>query len=511
MAPVATSTDRVLPQAEVTQAGLPHPGFSFDVAQFAPEKSTWKMPSWARVDGQKSYKEEDLPKTNGLGDHWDFRKPTIKGIDLTKLDDRVVIPRREMAGTDPNSKILFQDVNILDSTGREPFRGDVLVVGEKIRYVGQVPDNEKQGSRVIKGNGRTLMSGLVDAHTHFTWTNAGNLDSLATMGVEEHTLFSARSARTFLDCGYTMCFGAASAKERIDTVLRNAIYDNEIPGPRFLANGMEMAPRDGALVAGITSYADTDEEAIEQVKLHIATGVDNVKLSMSGEEITETIRAEDTVFKDSMVYNAIETAHAAGKRVCGHARSDESIMQCLQYGVDVIYHASFISDATMDALEVQKDRVFVAPAINWLIATLNDAVAFGYTFSKAESVGYKRELEVALKGLQEMRRRGIKVLPGGDYGFAWCPHGTQRDLEHFVNLMGYSPMEAIIAATAWGGELMGQPNELGLVKPGYYADLLLVDGNPLEDISLLSKHGKHLDMVLINGRVHKQLAKDSSA
>jgi imidazolonepropionase-like amidohydrolase len=217
-----------------------------------------------------------------------------------------------------------------------------------------------------------------------------------------------------------------------------------------LANGMEMAPRDGALVAGITNFADTPEEVLEGIKMHVETGVDNIKLSMSGEEITEHLRAEDTVFPDEHVHIAVEAAHAAGKRVCGHARSDESVMQCLQYGVDVIYHASFISDATMDALEQQKDRIYVAraykrerekgrdvvsisficshfsrgifflfsfaAAVNWLIATLNDAVAFGYTPTKAESVGYRRELEIALSGLNEMRRRGIKVLPGGDYG-----------------------------------------------------------------------------------------------
>ncbi|PWN31410.1 uncharacterized protein FA14DRAFT_186374 [Meira miltonrushii] len=497
----------VLTDPNKTRSGLPHPGFySFDVTEYAPKNSTWKVPSWARQDGKKSYGKEDIKTVNGLGDKWDMFHPTIKEIDLTKPDPRIKIPVREMAGTEKDSLILFKDVNIIDSTGREPYLSSVLVHGERIAEIGQVNESLYEGVKVIEGKGRFLMSGLVDAHTHFTWTNAGNLDALATMGVEEHALFSARSARTFLDCGYTMCFGAASAKQRIETVLRNAIYENEIPGPRILANGMEMAPREGALIAGITAFADTDEEILQQIKMHVDTGVDNIKLSMSGEEITETLRAEDTVFPDKHVHVAVEAAHAAGKRVCGHARSDESILQCLQYGVDVIYHASFISDQTMDALEAQKDRVFVAPAINWIVATLNDAVAFGYTPSKAESVGYKRELEVALSGLREMRKRGIKVLPGGDYGFAWCPHGTQRDLEHFVNLMGYSNMEAIIAATAWGGELMGQPNELGKVLPGYYADLLLVNGNPLQDISLLSKQGKHLDVILINGRVHKLLS-----
>lgn len=93
--------------------------------------------------------------------------------------------------------------------------------------------------------------------------------------------------------------------------------------------------------------------------------------------ITETLRAEDTTFPDELVAAGCEAAHNHGMRICSHARSDESIIQCLQYGVDVIYHASFISDGTMKLLENQKDRVYVVPAINWLVGTLYDAEAFG--------------------------------------------------------------------------------------------------------------------------------------
>ena len=159
------------------------------------------------------------------------------------------------------------------------------------------------------------------------------------MGVEEHTLFSMRSARTFLDCGYTSCLGAASAKHRIDSVIRNAIQAGDIPGPRFLANGKEMAPNDGALVPGITEFIETPEEATETVARFAKEGIDQIKLSMSGEEITEHLRAEDKTIPDNIVAAAVETAHAHGIRVCSHARSDESIVQCLQYGVDIIYHA----------------------------------------------------------------------------------------------------------------------------------------------------------------------------
>jgi hypothetical protein len=90
---------------------------------------------------------------------------------------------------------------------------------------------------------------------------------------------------------------------------------------------------------------------------------------------------------------------------------------CVKHGVDIIYHASWIDDEGMDMLEKNRHKHIVAPGINWLIATLYDSAAFGYSFEKAEQVGYKKELDVAIKGLKEMHRRGITVLPGGDYGY----------------------------------------------------------------------------------------------
>ena len=157
----------------------------------------------------------------------------------------------------------------------------------------------------------------------------------------------------------------------------------------------------------------------------------------------------------------------------------------------------------MDMLEKKKTKHIVAPGINWIIATLNDAEAFGYPHSKAEEVGYQRELDAAIAGLREMHRRGIVVLPGGDYGFAWTPHGTYaRDLQHFVDLLDFTPHEAIIAATRGVAAQLMRSHELGRIQPGYYADCILVDGNPLEDIGVLQDHSK-LNVICINGRVHK--------
>jgi imidazolonepropionase-like amidohydrolase len=128
------------------------------------------------------------------------------------------------------------------------------------------------------------MSGLLDAHTHFTW-NGGNLDALGELGVEEHTLLTMRSAQCFLDSGYTMCFGAASAKPRLDVVIRDAINAGNIFGPRYLANGQEIVKENGDLVPGISVYANTPEEMREVIRGHVERGVDQIKLSISGESV----------------------------------------------------------------------------------------------------------------------------------------------------------------------------------------------------------------------------------
>ena len=300
-----------------------------------------------------------------------------------------------------------------------------------------------------------------------------------------------------------MCFGAASAKERLDIVIRDAINAGDIPGPRYYANGKEMARRDGELVAGITAFADGPEEMRSVIDHHIDLGVDQIKLSMSGEEITETRSAEDCYFTDEETKACVEQAHSRGKRLCAHARARDSVKMCVKHGVDVIYHASYIDEEGMDMLEEKRGVHIVAPGINWLVATLHDAEAFGYTHEKAEKVGYKKELAAAICGLREMHRRGIVVLPGGDYGFAWTPHGTYaRDLAHFKNLLGFTAHEAIISATYGVAKLMMRESEMGQVKVGNYADCILVDGNPLEELEVLQDHDK-LNVIVLNGRVHK--------
>ena len=168
---------------------------------------------------------------------------------------------------------LFTNVNILDGNADGPIPGEVRVADGRIQQI--ATENgalSRDGARVIDGGGRTLMSGLCDAHTHFTWNSGGSLDALGGMPVEEHTIVAVQSARIVLDAGYTMCVGAASAKERIDIACRDAINAGMVPGPRYLASGQELATPAGVLVDGISRIVSGTEEMSRAVPRDVRDG-----------------------------------------------------------------------------------------------------------------------------------------------------------------------------------------------------------------------------------------------
>jgi imidazolonepropionase-like amidohydrolase len=176
-------------------------------------------------------------------------------------------------------------------------------------------------------------------------------------------------------------------------------------------------------------------------------------------------------------------------------------MLALRQGVEVIYHANYADERALDALEAARERVFVGPALGLTYNLSQGAGHLGMTVDRARV--FEDELAATVDVMGKLRRRGVRVLPGGDYGFPFTPHGTYaRDLWLFVKVLGFSATETLMAATRLGGELMGRPGELGVVAPGALADLLLVDGDPLADITLLQdRHA--LRMIMKDGALHK--------
>ena len=151
----------------------------------------------------------------------------------------------------------------------------------------------------------------------------------------------------------------------------------------------------------------------------------------------------------------------------------------------------------------QKDRIFVAPTIGMAhITGQGEGKKYGIGYDHPVALFFRIEGERGVANMKELKARGVRVLPGGDYGFAWNPIGTNaRDLEHFVKLLDFTPLEAIRAATRYGGELMEM--DVGLVKEGYLADLILVDGDPAKDVAIL-QDADRLSAIMKDGIFHKE-------
>lgn len=410
------------------------------------------------------------------------------------------------------ARTLFRHAMIWDGTGAAPFPGDVLVEGNRIRTVArQAGELAGDGAVAIDARGMTLMPGLVEGHAHLSFGGAAKNSDLGDIPPEEHTLLTMRNAKTLIDHGFTSAYSAASAKLRLDVVIRNEIAAGRLPGPRLRAAGPELTVTAGLgdenrahmLRDSFAMVVDGPEEIAKAARICIREGVDSIKINISGDDFVPAAKGGMTVMREAEVRAAVEVAHSFGKRVNSHSRSSDSVKRALTCGVDVIYHCDSADTEALDMLEAQKDRIFVGPAIGLIYNTLYEAEAFGITRQVAHDLGMHRVIENSQRAYGEMRKRGIPVVIGGDYGFAWVPQGTNaRDLAHFVNLFGYSPSEALQCATRVGGAIMGLGHELGLVREGYLADLLLVAGDPLKDVTIL-QHEANLAVIMQDGRLHK--------
>jgi imidazolonepropionase-like amidohydrolase len=408
---------------------------------------------------------------------------------------------------------LFTNVRVFDGLGKDLYAAEVRVRGNRVEVVAPGRDVLPRDADlvVVDGQGATLMPGLCSTHCHLTYNNGPSTAALAALPIEEHTLLAARNATLLLDYGFTAVVGAAAAKPRLDIVIRNEINAGYIAGPRMRActgeytvsGGLADERKLGRDIPGIGQICDGPDEFRRSIRMMIREGADIVKFNNSGDSFCfPQVAADINPMTEEEVRAICETTLNLGKRLAAHAHADSGVVQCIKYGVEFIYHASFATDHTIDMLEKAKDKHWISPAIAARFNTTYEASAFGITPDVAEFIGNKRELEAEIVTMTKMHKAGIKVLPFGDYGFSWTPHGTDtRDFEHFVNLFGFQPWEVLRAATAYGGEAFGG-DLLGQVREGYLADLLLIDGDPLEDLTLFQDRDKLL-AIMKDGRFHK--------
>ena len=408
---------------------------------------------------------------------------------------------------------LIRNVSVWDAIGDEAYPGEVLVEGNRIRAVAKGAERitAETGAETIDGAGMYLMPGMVEGHCHLSFVGPARNQDLGEIPPEEHLLRTCRNATFILNCGFTSCYSAASAKLRIDVVVRQEIEDGYLAGPRYKAAGPEITVTGGLgderrqhmHAESFGMIADGPDEIRKSVRICCREGVDNVKFNVSGDEFVSHARAEVVSMTEEELRAGVEVAHDWGKRVACHSRAAESVKRSVRAGVDCIYHCDFADEEALDMLEAAKDRVIVGPAFGLVHNSVFEGDVVGLSKAVVERMGLPRKLEHTVATYHEMRRRGIRVVVGGDYGFTVTPMGQNaRDIGHFVKFFGYSPAEALRCATAVGGDLMGLKGELGVIRQGALADLLLVNGNPLEDQSVLVGPSRFA-MVMKDGRMHR--------
>ncbi|MBM3482188.1 MAG: amidohydrolase family protein [Alphaproteobacteria bacterium] len=406
--------------------------------------------------------------------------------------------------------IHFRNVKIFDGLSDKLFDGEVLVQGNRIKEVSRKAGGiQAKGAEVIDGGGATLMPGLINTHCHMSYCGPQNMGHIP---VEEHMMITARQAKVIIDHGTTAAIGAGSAKPRLDIVIRNEINAGYTPGPRYLACTPEITVTGGLGDSRqlhfyhneLAHYFDGPHELRRIVREYCREGVDVVKLMLSGDHLIPGFcDADQTAMDEDEVAIGTHIAHQRSRKLNCHARNPESIKRAVKYGIHLIYHATLADEESLDLLEANKDKHWVVPAIGFTYATAYEAGDFGIPPETAEKWGFVDELAKGAETMKKLHKRGVRVLPFGDYGFPWTPHGTEtRDFEHFQKMLGFKPHEILRAATAYGAEAFGKANELGQVKAGYLADLVMLDGNPLQDLTLFRDQATIL-MIMKDGQYHK--------
>ena len=414
--------------------------------------------------------------------------------------------------------ILFRGASVWDGSGTDAFPADVLVEGKRIKAIARYPERlTADGAMVIEAKSRTLIPGLVEGHAHISFGGAVNDSDLGNIPPEEHMLLTARNAKTLLDHGFTSAYSAATSKLRLDVVIRNAINAGEFPGPRMRAGSPEITVTGGLgderkahmYYESFGLIADGKEEMRKAVRLCCREGVDNIKLNISGDDLSPAAHGGLTVMSEEEIATAVSVARDFGKKVNCHARAAESVKRAIRNGIDVIYHCESADEEAIDMLESAKDRIFVGPAIGIIYCTLYEGEKFGFYHDSEVGRKMRRTIDSTAAVYTELRKRGVRILIGGDYGFAQSPQGDNaRDLEHFVNLLGFTPSEALQCGTRIGGQVMGMGYELGQIKEGFIADLLLVDGDPLKNLDLVV-HEKNLHVIMKEGALYKDASATS--
>ncbi len=400
-------------------------------------------------------------------------------------------------------QIVISGGKLVDGSGRQPLsQGAVHITDGRITYAGpadRAPAAPPTAQK-IDARGGTIMPGLVEAHFHPTYFNVSALEDLdIKYPVEYVTLLAAANAKLALECGYTAARSGGSLFN-IDVWLKKAIEEGVTPGPRLAASGREICGVGGLMdwnpdfrklgMEGLVLLINGPDEARAAVRKLVKDGVEWVKTYPTGDAAAPDTNDHHTLcmtFEE--MHAVVATAHNHGLKVTGHCRANAGIKNALRAGYDTLEHGTFMDDEALEMLLAR--NVPVVPALQFEHASIVHGPEFG--MGQRVIDGHKETLEGGAESARRILRAGGRLGMGGDYGFAWTPHGTYaKELTFFVKHVGLTPLEVLTCATKTGAEIMGRGDEFGTLEAGKLADVLVVDGDVLANIEILEDRSRFL-------------------
>ena len=388
-------------------------------------------------------------------------------------------------------------------TGALPIPDGVVVIDEgRITYAGpaQGAPTVSPAARQIDARGGSILPGLIEAHYHPTYFNVAALEDLdIKYPVEYVTLLAAHNCALALECGYTSARSGGSLFN-IDVWLKKAIENELVPGPRLASSGREICGAGGLMdwnpdfrkigMEGLVLLVNGADEARAAVRRLVKDGIEWVKTYPTGDAAAPDTNDHHTLcmtFEE--MHAVVSTAHNHGMKVTGHCRATEGIKNALRAGYDAVEHATFLDDEALELLLAR--NVPCVPALYFEYASIEEGPRFG--MSQRVIDGHRETLEAGAESARRIFRAGGCLGLGGDYGFAWNPHGNYaRELTFFVEYVGLTPLEVITCATKHGAMILGRQHELGTLEAGKLADVLVVPGDVLANIRLLEDRSQFI-------------------
>ena len=400
-------------------------------------------------------------------------------------------------------RTLLRNARLIDGTGRAAQDGAALLIeGDTIVHAGPLAGADAPGpdaAVALDLAGRTVIPGLVEAHLHLSYNDVKQIADLDLNCPPEYsTLLSAKNAELVLHCGYTAARSAGSV-HAVDVALKRAINEGLFPGPRLLAAGRDICATGGMAdwnpsylklgMEGLALIADGPEQIRAAVRRVIKDGADVVKCYVGGDALLPHTPIADCTYTLPEVQALVDEAHMRGRMVAAHVRGERSSEVAARAGVDSIEHATYASDDTLK--QIRDQGLTLVPGLRYLYSIFENGPRFGITEAVVGPSGLHDEIKQASDTYRRARELGIRMCPGGDFGFAWNPHGEYaKDVQVFVDVIGFTPLEAITCATRHGAELMRMQDRIGTLTPGKLADLVVVDGDPLRDIAVLQDRAR---------------------